>query len=113
MGAPKNRMTKKIRLSRAKVRRLRFPGPDRKPRQRLEAVENEIASMLPLPHSDRAARAAACRSETLVYFLKRPDDRNAHYLEVFAGEIDKRVVDQADRYVFGLPAVKGEDIVRR
>jgi hypothetical protein len=106
-------MMKKKRPSRAKVRRLRFPGPDGKPHQRLEAVENEIKSMLPLVHSERAARAPACRSETLVYFIKRPDDSNNRYLDVLVGEIDKRVVEQADRYVLGLPQIKGEDIVRR
>jgi hypothetical protein len=106
-------MMKKKRAFPAKVRRLQFHGPDGQPRQRLEAVENEIKGMLPLPHSERAARAPACRSETLVYFIKRPDDSDNRYLDVFAGEIDKRVVDQADRYVFGLPPVKAEDIVRR
>jgi hypothetical protein len=104
-------MTKKTRPSRAKVRRLQFHGPDGKPRQRLEAVENEIAGMLPLLHSERAARAPVCRSETLVYFIMRPDDSNAQYLEAFAGEIDKRLVDLAGRYVWGLPQDTGQDIV--
>jgi hypothetical protein len=104
-------MTKKKRPSRAKVRRLQFHGSDGKPRQRLEAVENEIAGMLPLPHSERVARAPVCRSETLVYFIRRPDDSSALYLEAFAGEIDKRLVDLADRYVWGLSPDKGQDIV--
>ena len=106
-------MTRKKRPSRAKVRRLRFYGPDGKPRQRPELVENEIADMLPLQHAERAAKAPVARNETLIYFIQRRDDASAHYYEPFVEEIDKRVADIAERYVRTLRKETGEDIVMK
>jgi hypothetical protein len=106
----KNSMTRKTRY-RARVRRLRFHGPDGKPRRRPETVENDIADMLSLPHAERAARARDACNETLVYFIRRRDDSDEQYFEAFVGELDLRIVDLASCYVRGLPEVTGEDIV--
>src|SRR5215831_1238911 len=108
----KNTMSIKTR-SRNRVRRLRFHGPDGKPRRRPETVENDIADMLSLPHAERAARASDACNETLVYFIRRRDDSDEQYFEAFVGELDSRIVDLASRYVVGLPAVTGEDIVEK
>jgi len=111
--APKHSMTRKKRRSRAKVRRLRFHAPDGKPRQRPETVENQIADMLPLRHSERTAQAPVALSEALIYFIRRPDSKEDAYYDAFVEEIDRRLVNQAGRYVRGLPQVTGEDIVMR
>jgi hypothetical protein len=106
----KNMMSIKTR-SRDRVRRLRFHGPDGKPRRRPQTVEKDIADMLSLPHAERAARAPDACNETLVYFIRRRDDTDEQYFEAFVVELDNRMVDLASRYVVGLPAVTGEDIV--
>lgn len=111
-GEPPKTMKKK-RRSRAKVRRLRFHGPDGKPRQRPKTVENDIADMLPLPHSERAAKAPVALNETLVYFIKRGDNKSGLYHDAFVAEIDTRLVNLADRYVRRLPQVTAEDIVTK
>jgi hypothetical protein len=111
--AAKNPMTEKKRRSRAKVRRLRFHATDGKPRKRPETVENEIAGMLPLPHSERAAKAPVALNEALIYFIRRRDSKEDQYYDAFVEEIDRRIVDLAGRYVRGLPQVTGEDIVMK
>jgi hypothetical protein len=111
--AQKNSMIRKKRRSRAKVRRLRFHAPDGKPYQRPETVENQIADMLPLHHSERAAQAPVASSEALIYFIRRADSKEGAYYDALVEEIDTRLVNQAGRYVRGLPQVTGEDIVMR
>jgi hypothetical protein len=69
--------------------------------------------MLPLPHSEWAAKAPGARNETLIYFIRRPDDASAHYYDPFVEEIDRRVPDIAERYVRGLRKETGEDIVMK
>jgi hypothetical protein len=106
-------LMRRKRPSRAKVRRLRFHGPNGKPYVRPQHVENAIAGMLSLPHSERAAKAAAACSEALVYFVRRRDDNDEQYHDAFAGELSTRVIDIADWHVRGLREVTGEDIVMK
>jgi hypothetical protein len=111
--ATKNPMKKTQRRSGAKVRRLRFYGPDGKPYQRPETVENDIAEMLSVHHSQRAGRAPFALNESLIYCIRRRDNNDEQYHEVFVGEIDKRLADHAGRYVRKLPQVQAEDIVTK
>jgi hypothetical protein len=98
----------------ARVQPLESLRTDGTPYTRPVGVQTELARILALPHSERAAEARHFHSETLVYLIRRRSRfADEELYEVVFTELIKRITRTARRLVRGFPKIAVEEILSK